>query len=83
MIYPTVRRIYNEARWVDLNRQLYDPSRHCRGKQGSCHTMPAWAITHRVRRGYRRSFYCEECLPKVHRDLAYAPVPSGADGQED
>ncbi len=45
----------------------YDPSRYCRGGSGLCSALPCWVVTHHVRRGYRRSFYCEECLPKKHR----------------
>lgn len=66
---PTVRRIERVPGYLTAPRE-YDPSRHCRGKRGLCRVMPQWAVMHHIHRGYRRSFYCDECLPAKHRSAA-------------
>ncbi len=63
-----VRRIKRMSGY--LTSAEYEQSRHCRGKRRLCSALPCWEVTHHVRRGYRRSFYCEECLPKKHRVVA-------------
>lgn len=61
----TVRQIERMPGYLASHE--YDPSLHCCGKRGHCRVLPQWAVTHKVRRGWRRSFYCDECLPPKHR----------------
>lgn len=62
---PTVRQIERTPGY--LTSIEYDPSRYCRGQRGLCSILPQWVITYKVHRGWRRSYYCDGCLPPKHR----------------
>lgn len=74
---PTVRAIQRYPTLPGRHGYEYDPSRNCHGKRGLCRTLPTWVVTHSIRRGYRRSFYCAGCLPAKHREATELIMKGG------